>query len=375
MLWFFWLSLAFIAYTMAGYAAILWLLARLFPRTRIQAEFVTSVSVLIAVRGGEELLARKIENCLDQDYPSDKVEIAVICDGPQPLAEEIALRYSRRGVRLLRAEHKGKTHSLAVGLAATFGEIVIFTDVSVTMDRHAIRTLLENFADPRVGCVSSEDATRPAEGNAEPVYASFDSRLRRMEGAVRTLIGASGSLFAARRETCLSWPEGLSSDFFVPLQCIESGMDVVVDPRVRGYLGTVKAKDELRRKVRTIVHGLDVLFSYLHLLNPFVYGMVAWELISHKLFRWLLPLAFAAVFVSNVFLWNFSDFFRMTLIMQCLFYLAGVAARFSGRALRFSPVKVASFVVIGNLATLRAWAEYCCGVRYHTWQPSQRPLR
>jgi len=372
MFWIFWFSILFIAYTLAGYAGCLWLLASFRSRTRVRAEILPSVSVLIVVRNAESLMETKILNCLEQDYPKEKMEIAVVCDGDSPATEEIVARYASKGVRLLRSPRQGKTGCLKMALAATTGEIVLFTDVAVRMDADAIRTLVSNFADSRVGCVSSEDATLETVGNAEPIYISFDALLRRLEGAVRSLINVSGSLFAARREVCENWPERISSDFFVPLHSIEAGYEVVVDTRVAGYLGSVKVADEFPRKVRTIVHGLDVFFTHLRLVNPFAYGLVSWELLSHKLFRWLLPFGFIAALISNCFLWNIGTFYRVALVVQILFHVAGILPRRFTSLLRLLPFKVASFFMIGNLSTLQSWILYCKGERFQTWEPSRR---
>ena len=133
-------------------------------RQHERAEILPSVSVLMVVRGAEKLIENKILNCLEQDYPREKIEIAVVCDGPSPATEEILLRYQDRGVRLLRSERQGKANCLKQALLATSGEIVLFTDVGVRMDPDAVRTIVTNFADFRVGCVSSEDATHPALG-------------------------------------------------------------------------------------------------------------------------------------------------------------------------------------------------------------------
>jgi cellulose synthase/poly-beta-1,6-N-acetylglucosamine synthase-like glycosyltransferase len=324
------------------------------------------------VRGAENLIEGKIINCLEQDYPRDKLEIAVVCDGPSPATEAIVLRYEDRGVRLLRSERQGKTDCLKLGLEATSGEIVVFTDVGVRMSGDAIRTIVTNFADPSVGCVSSEDATASTVGNAEPIFISFDALLRRLEGAVCSLINVSGSLFAVRREVCRNWPERMSSDFFVPLHAIEAGYDVVVDTRVLGYLSAVKVSDEFPRKVRTIVHGMDVFFNHLRWLNPFVFGLVSWELVSHKLFRWLLPFGFVAALISNVFLWNAGVIYRVTLVAQVLFHLAGILPRCFKPLLQFLPFKIAYFFMIGTLSTLKSWILYLKGERFQTWEPSKR---
>jgi hypothetical protein len=372
MVYIFWGAIVFVLYVLGGYGVCLWLLLPLRRKARREAPVLPNVSVLIVIRGGENAIEKKLRNTLALNYPADKLEIVVVCDGPSPRAEEIVQRFADRGVRLVRAEARGKAHGLQLALNATSGEIVVFTDVGVMMDAHGLCTMVSNFADPTVGCVSSEDVTQSSDANAEPAYISFEMRLRRLESAVCSLVSASGSLFAARREVCRFWHEGLSSDFFVPLHAIEVGYDVVVDARVLGHVGSVQARDEFQRKVRTIVHGLDVLFAHWNLLNPFRYGLFAWELASHKLCRWLLPFAFGAALLANCFLWNAGCFYRGTLVCQVLLHTAGLLRHVHPRLASLFPVRIAAYFLNANLATLVAWVKFFSGEHYATWEPSRR---
>ena len=372
MLWMYWIASAFVVYTLFGYGACLWLLSVVRPRRRSRADVTPTISVLIAIRGGEDLIQAKLLNCLNQDYPMDKVEIMVICDGPSPMTEEGVSAFERNGVRLLSVERRGKNHSLAAGLAATKGEVIVFTDVGVRVDRHAFRKLASHFADKTVGCVSSEDMTTRSPGSSESAYVSFDSVLRRLEGFVGSSISASGAFFAARREVCSPWPARLSSDFFVPLQCIEAGLVAVVDPTVRGTLGAVHVRAEFRRKVRTIVHGLDVVVAFHRMLNPFRYGLASWKLASHKLFRYLIPFGLCVILATNCCLWNAGRFYQYTLIAQSLIYLSGILPWAVPRAARFAPFTFAHFFLMSNGAVMWAWLLYCRGERFATWKPSER---
>lgn len=372
MVWLLSISVLFIVYTLVGYVGCLWLLTRFSRKGIARAPIEPRVSILLVVRGGEKIIEAKLRNCLEQDYPREKVEIVVVCDGSAPVTEAIVEKYSNSGVKLIRSERKGKAQGLALALCNTSGEIVVFTDAGVSMRSSALRMLVSNFADPRVGCVSSEDATTDNYDNAEPYYVDFDARMRRLECAFRTMIAASGSLFAARRAVCHKWNERMSSDFFVPLNAIELGMDTVVDTRVKGYLGSVKAGDEFGRKVRTIVHGIHVLNEYRGLLNPFRYGARAWELASHKLFRWLLPLAFAGVFVSSCLLARHSAFFAVVCGLQILVYVCGGLALEFSSLRRFLPVRLASFFVLNVVATVYAWVKCVQGEYYVLWEPSRR---
>ena len=76
----FWLSLAGILYTYAGYPALMWVLARLRPRPWTAGPITPSVSVVLAVHNGAALLPRKIERLLGLDYPNIK-EIIIVSDG------------------------------------------------------------------------------------------------------------------------------------------------------------------------------------------------------------------------------------------------------------------------------------------------------
>jgi hypothetical protein len=222
--------------------------------------------------------------------------------------------------------------------------------------------------------VSSEDQLVKKKGwMGEQSYVQFETWLRRLESRIGSLVTASGSFFAARRVACQVWHTDQTSDFFVPLNSVSQGLRAVVDPESVGRYGLVRSeRDELHRKVRTIVNGLYVFFSHIHLLNPFRHGFFSWQLMSHKLFRWLVPAAMLLLLISNLFLWRSSAFYQMCLVLQGGLYgiglLALAASRFSG----WKPIKLAGFFLLGNVATLIAWFYFLAGEKFVTWRPTQR---
>ncbi len=370
--WLFWIALAFCLYTLFGYAAALFVLGKFCRRNRLRQPIEPTVSMLIAVRGGNGVIEQKLKNCIELDYPADRLEIIIACDGESPAVEKAVEALASPQVRLVTTAAFGKSFALGAALEIATGEIVVFTDIGVTLDTNGIREIVSNFADAKVGCVSSEDVTASSPGNAEPAYISFDMRLRRMESSICSLVNASGSFFAARRELCRNWDTTMSSDFFIPLRCIEAGFEVVTDPNARGYIGSVKANQEFARKVRTIVHGLGVLFSHARLLNPFVHGLVAWELASHKLFRWLLPWGLLVLLISNLLIWNHGWFYQAALIAQVAILGCGALALLWQPLRNLGPFQLVGFVLLGNIATIKAWWKYLNGERYISWQPSRR---
>jgi glycosyltransferase involved in cell wall biosynthesis len=377
MLWLFWTAAVFLAYTFVGYPTMLGMIS-LFRKRGQRQETTTwaKVSIIIPAHNQAIQLRRKIENTLALTYPKEKREIIVASDASTDETTDIVRSCADRGVRLVELPvRKGKHHAQMVARDASQGEILVFTDVSAELEPDALQKIVANFADPSVGCVSSEDRIAATSGRwmGEGFYVEFEMWLRRLEASAGSLVGLSGSFFAARREVCGVWYPGLSSDFFLPLQAVSRGMRAIVDPECRGHYGLVHSeKMELKRKVRTIVHGLAVLFVHAALLNPFRYGFFSIQLISHKLFRWLVPFAGAALLVSNLFLWDSGMFYRVCLVLQLILYGTGVLALLAGRLTQFKPFHLARFFLLGNAATMMAWMYFLMGEKFVTWQPTRR---
>lgn len=376
MRWVFWISIAFVLYTLVGYQALLWIFSRLKRRKHICNEVTPFVSIIVVVHNEAATVCQKVVNTLALDYPKDKIEILLGADGCQDATVEIIRSFSNQGVRLLEsAERRGKHFVQMLACDAARGDILVFTDASIRVEPPALRKMIRHFADPAVGCVCSVDQIfEPKKGwKGEHFYVSGEMGLRQLEAQVSSLVSLSGALFAVRQELSERWHPDMSSDFFLALHAVEHGYRAVIDPECRARLSMVKSqKAELTRKVRTIVHGLVVFFAHLHLLNVFRYGIFSWQLASHKLFRWLLPFAFLAALISNMFLWRVSPFYQVFLFMQLAGYLAGLLSIGGGALARLAVFRLAGFIVMGNAATLAAWWKFCRGERLAVWEPSRR---
>jgi cellulose synthase/poly-beta-1,6-N-acetylglucosamine synthase-like glycosyltransferase len=376
MVWVFWLSVVFLAYVLIGYPLLVWVLARWKARSHRRAEVWPSVSVIIAARDEAAIIGEKIRNTLDLAYPADKLEIIVASDASEDETPAIVRAFAARGVKLVEVpERRGKHYAQMVARDISRGEILVFTDASVRLEADALQKIVSNFGDPSVGSVSSEDRVVREKKSwlGEGAYIRSEMWLRRLESRVGSLVGLSGSFFAARREVCASWHPHQSSDFFVALHTVAAGYRAVVDPESRGHYGVTRSdRSELHRKVRTIVHGLDVFFTHREMLNPFRYGFFSWQLVSHKLFRWLAPFALLALLVSTLFLWGRGPFYQFCLLAQGALLGGGLLALAVRSLAQFKVFKLASFFLLGNAATLIAWMKFCSGERFVRWEPTRR---
>lgn len=371
----FWLTVLFLFYTLAGYPLALWVVSALLGRTHRRAAILPSVSAIIAAHNEAGGIAKKIRNTLELAYPPHLREVIVASDASDDETVEIANSFGPQGVQVIDIrERRGKQFAQLQGIKLARGEVLVFTDAAVELDQQALQNMVSNFADPSVGCVSSEDQLiKRGHKEGEQSYVNLEMWIRRHESRLGSLVSASGSFFAARRSICETWPIDQTSDFFVVLNAVKKGMRAVVDPQSIGRYGLSRSdKGELRRKVRTIVNGLEVFFTHLELVNPFRYGLFSWQLVSHKLFRWLVPVAVLVLFVSNAFLWGAGTFYRLCFVLQAAAYLLGLLALAADRVLQWKPTKLAGYFVLGTAATLMAWFYFLSGEKFVSWQPTQR---
>ena len=194
-----------------------------------------------------------------------------------------------------------------------------------------------------------------------------------MESQVCSSTGMSGSLYAARKELCEDWIPYLSNDYYMAIKAIISGYRAVLDTDVIGYYQLVKShKQEFPRKVRTIIHGLEVLFHFAGIMNPFRYGFYAIEILSHKLFRWLVPLFMIILFLSNLFLINDGLLYKILMMLQLLFYVTALSSHLIQKLQLFAPSRIVYFFCIANLSIVYAWYNYLLGRKFVIWEPSKR---
>jgi len=347
-----------------------------------------SVSLIITAYNEEKRIKEKIENTINHDYPKEKLEIIIASDCSSDKTDEIVKSFKDKDVKLVRApERKGKENAQKHAIDASNGEILVFSDVATILKPDAISNIVKNFNDPSIGCVSSEDKFIDLDGNVsgEGTYVKYEMLLRTLESKVNTLVGLSGSFFAARREVCENWAIDLQSDFNTLLNSVKSGLKGILDPRSIGYYKNISdEKKEFDRKVRTVLRGISVLMRNLSLLNPIKYGLFSWQLFSHKLCRWLIPFFLILVFLSNAILMFSSIFFFCVFVMQIAYYSLVIFC-FQKETRNPQPVtrnddndnfssvlKIPYFFITVNVSIFVAWFKYFKGDRATFWEPSER---
>lgn len=372
----FWLSLFLIFWSYFGYLISLKIISFFYRRKTVREDITPAISLIITAYNEEARIHKKLDNTLSLDYPSQNLEIIVVSDGSTDRTEEIVRTYADRGVKLLAIpERHGKHYGQGRGIRMAQNEIVILTDATTFLKEDALKKIVRNFADPKIGCVSGEDRIETADGgtDGEGIYVRYEMKLRALESRVGSLVGVSGCFFAMRKSLSTGWIDDMSSDFYTPIVAYLHGYRAVLESEAIGYYTVLKKPEkEFERKVRTVVHGFEVLFKFKKILNPLKYGTYSLQMLSHKLDRWLVPFWLIFLLTMNILLIDQGLFYLIFLAGQVVFYLLALTAYLIPGIQNIIIFKIPLFFVMVNLSILLAWHYYLNGRKFVTWESTKR---
>jgi biofilm PGA synthesis N-glycosyltransferase PgaC len=368
----FWVCTACVVYPYLVYPALLAVLARLFGRpVRRDKKLPGSVSIVLAVHNEEKTVARRLGELTDLLKSSGVTgEVIVVSDGSTDGTATLARTCTKDRVRVIELpERVGKAAALSQGCAQATGEILVLADVRQTWAPDALVRLLENFADPDVGAVSGDLLLRDANGVLAGValYWRYEKMIRRLEGRLHSVVGATGAISAVRRELFRPIPAGtLLDDVYWPLGVAMQGFRVVHESRAVAYDRLpARTQDEFRRKVRTLAGNFQLLARQPAALLPWRNPVWA-QLVSHKVLRLLVPWVLLALLVLGAVLPD--GLYRFTLVCQAAGYglgLLGLWPAFAARSRLASAA--ASFLVLNGAAWLAFWV-WLTGRESSTWR-------
>ncbi|HEX2958331.1 MAG TPA: glycosyltransferase family 2 protein [Chitinispirillaceae bacterium] len=373
----FWFSVFLAFFSYFGYPVTLILVSAVSRKMFLREPVTPSVSLIITAYNEEKRIREKLENTMKLDYPKELLQIIVASDGSTDKTHDIVREYEDRGVELfIVQDRKGKENAQAQAVKIARGDIVVFSDTATRLDPQGIREIVSNFADPSIGCVSSEDkmiSDDSSDVGGEGFYVKYEMWLRKLESRINSVVGLSGSFFAARREVCNDFSPKMQSDFRTLLSSMKKGLRGVSDPNAIGYYQDIKDKSrEFHRKVRTVLRGLTVFFNHLEFLNFFQFGFFSYQYFCHKLMRWLVPVFLLTAFVSGGVLMAHSGFYRILFALQAAFYVLAFAGILLPALTRIVFIKIPSFFVVVNASIFVAWLKFFKGERVTHWQPSIR---
>jgi cellulose synthase/poly-beta-1,6-N-acetylglucosamine synthase-like glycosyltransferase len=320
----FWASSALIVHTHVGYPALLWLLARgrEQPEGR-EPDPPPSVTVAVAAYDEEDVIARKVENVLSLDYPRGRLQLIVASDGSTDGTAERARSAGADVVLDLPRGGKVRAQDRAVEQAS--GEIVVFSDANAKLEPDALRRIVSRFAaDPQLGYLCGQVRfTTEGGDNQEGIYWRYETAVRELESRIGDVTAGNGALYATRRDSYVVVDPRMGHDLSFPFNMVKRGRRAKYEPRAAATEKTTPSNEsEFRRKRRMMSHTWLILLEG-GILDPRGYSpMYAFQVLSHRLLRYLTPFLHAIAFVAS---WRLRH--RPALAVQAAFAVAAAIGK------------------------------------------------
>ena len=388
MVTFFWLCLVLIWYTYVGYGMVLYVLVRLkqafsnnSDATYFTDDELPEVTLVIAAYNEADFITEKIQNSLALRYPAGKLSIWVVTDGSDDATPQIVEAHPEI-THFFQPERQGKIAAVNRIMPLITTPVVIFTDANTLLNEQAAIHLVRHFKNQNVGAVAGEKRVSSGEkdaasGAGEGLYWKYESALKRWDATLYSVVGAAGELFALRTNLYHEVPaDTIIEDFYLTLSIAREGYRVMYEPdayAVEGPSATVK--EELKRKVRIAAGGIQAIVRLKALLNPFRYGVLSFQYISHRVLRWTItPFALVGLLLSNVYLAVEPNlFYRLVLAGQILFYaLAIVGLILAAKKIKMKAFFVPYYFCVMNYAVFAGINRYWRGSQSVVWERAER---
>lgn len=386
----FWMSVGLLLYTYAGYPCLLiamgslkqlrsdlqFGLGRRSRRTGRDGVERPRVSIVFAAHNEAAVIAHKMDNCAQLDYPADSLEILVGCDGCTDETAAVARSTAPAHVVVYEfADRSGKPAVLNTLMTRARGDIVVFCDANTEFAPDAIGKLVRHFTRPEIGCVCGELRLRSRCGQptGEQLYWRFETLLKFFESRLNMLVGANGALFAIRRELYVPVPaDGIVDDFLIAINVRAAGYGMVYDPEAIAWEDVApNAGHEFRRRVRIGAGNFHALRHTWRMLNPMA-GSVALPFWSHKLCRWLVPLLLVSAEISALTLAREPLYGLAATAGVILASLALLGYRLDLRARFWAPASIPYHFLSMNLALFLGLIAFLRGTQSTVWTPTAR---
>jgi len=337
----FWTCLALVVYTYVGYGALLWLILKvrgLFARSKeppLPADSdLPPMTLMICAYNEEEVIAEKMENIRQLDYPRERLCVMWVTDGSTDHSNELLGQYPEVTL-VFSPERRGKAVAMEHGLKENRSPFVVFTDANTMLNSGALREIARQFTKPGVSCVAGEKRVAARNkgqtaAESEGLYWRYESKLKQWDSDLYSAMGAAGELFAVRMEHYRRPPQNaLLDDFMMSMLMVADGHRIAYTGQAYAMeYGSANMHEESKRKRRIAAGGLQSTWWLRRLMNPLRHPKVAFQFVSHRVLRWTVtPLAMLALIPLNIALVaaGAGTIYTVILLLQLLFYTAALA--------------------------------------------------
>jgi cellulose synthase/poly-beta-1,6-N-acetylglucosamine synthase-like glycosyltransferase len=384
----FWISFFIIFYTFFGYGILLYLLVRIkriFKKPYIFSQLydLPTVTVIVAAFNEEDLIEEKITNCLELNYPKNKVQFIFITDGSSDRTPELVGKHPE--IQLLHENQRlGKMAAIKRAMPFVSGHVTVFTDANTFLNKGALIHLLKHYQNPKIGAVAGEkkimvSQAADASSAGEGFYWKYESALKKWDYELYSNVGAAGELFSIR--TDLYQPvetDTIIDDHMIAMRIAEKGYIIAYEPNAYALeSASADSSEELKRKIRIAAGGIQSFYRLKKAANPFNNPVLTFQYFSHRLLRWVLtPWLMIVLFFLNIIIvirYPESSLYLITLFLQITFYLAALLGWFlESKKIKLKAAFIPFYFSMMNYAVIAGTFRYYKGSQSAAWEKSKR---
>ena len=336
------------------------------------------VSVIVPTYNEEKVIAERMENLVELDYPKDNYEIIVVdsdsTDSTTEIVEETIKEHDKPNTRLIKEEErKGKASAINLGKKHAKGEIVLITDANSIFDKNVLKEIMPHFKDPKVGAVSGRyfisnpDETPPS---SEAFYWEIEYITLLGESFLDSISTVIGTISAWRKELMNFRSKTISEDLDMTIQVRRNGYKIRYEPEAKVYEPSATTpEDQIKQRKRTSLGTIQNMFKHLGYLIPprDLYSILIFP--SHKALAMFSPFILLAIPILYILAWDIKVI--ITHFVLTLFIFAGMFALLmflksrltkgegmkSGFSISSIP-KIVKYVLLNEYLILVAWKDF-----------------
>ncbi|HFR4093046.1 TPA: glycosyltransferase [Streptococcus suis] len=331
----FWLSIFLIFWANIGYPASMIFLDKIIKKTNEKlTDYEPTVTVMVVAHNEEGVIADKLMNLLQLDYPKDKLNILVTSDNStdrtNEIVNEFVLKYQQ--IYLYQVEKRqGKTNAQNEASKLVKSEILVMTDANAMLKHDAINELVSSFTNNVAYVTGKLDYINQNESltsKSESTYWDLDTRIRDIESRFQTITAGNGAIYAVRTEDYVDFDPIMSHDSAMPLYFNLLGKRAVANHKAIAYEKAGENDgDEFKRKIRMARITLHFILPSIKILNVFKYKWFTYFYLGHRTSRYLLWLNHIIALLFSIILASNGVVYIQALVTQTLIYLL-VACKF-----------------------------------------------
>ncbi len=346
----FWISLALLVFAQLGYPLLLGIWAKLSRRRAAPAQPIVAgeepfVTLVIAAHREQPVIADRVANARALDWPADRLEVIVACDGSP---DETAAEARSAGADVvLELDWGGKVRAqdAAVAAADPRSSVVAFSDANAAWEPGALRALVGELELKDVGYVCGQVRFSGDDGstNQEGLYWRFEMWQRARESQLASVTGGNGAIYAVRRGDYIEVDPVMGHDLSFPFNFVKRGRRALYAPSARASEKMVPTVEgEFARKRRMMSHAWPIVLRG-GLLSPRGYPPAyAVMIYCHRGLRYSTPKLHLVAFIANLILVGQGTVYLATLALQLLLLLAALL----GAVIPFKPLLIARYYVL-----------------------------